>query len=112
MLPLFLYGTLLDPRVLARQSGEPRLARCLMPARLRGFRRVFLRGTPYPTLVAGKGKVKGALLRPTPEALTRLKAYEGPGYRLTPLIVRTARGPRRARAWIAPPWRADARRDW
>ncbi len=32
---LFLYGTLLDPRVLARQSGERGLARRLRPARLR-----------------------------------------------------------------------------
>ncbi|MBE9605472.1 gamma-glutamylcyclotransferase [Acetobacteraceae bacterium H6797] len=114
MLPLFLYGTLLDPRVLARQSGDPRLARRLLPAKARGFRRVFLRGTPYPTLLAGKRKaaVKGALLRPTPAALARLKAYEGPGYRLTPLTVTTKHGPRRARAWIAAPWRADPARDW
>lgn len=112
MLPLFLYGTLLDPAVLARQTGQRHLARRLVPAEAAGVARVFLRGTPYPTLLAAPGRVRGALLRPGPAALARLKAYEGPGYRLTPLVVRTARGPRRARAWIAAPWRAAPGLAW
>ena len=44
---LFLYGTLLDPEVLARQSGERGLTRRLPPARLEGHARAALRGTPY-----------------------------------------------------------------
>jgi gamma-glutamylcyclotransferase (GGCT)/AIG2-like uncharacterized protein YtfP len=110
---LFVYGTLLDPAVLARVSGEPALARRLRPARLAGWRRVTLRGTPYPTLLRDHGAgVDGAVLRAGARALARLAAYEGSAYGLRPVTVATVRGPRRARAWIALPWRADALRPW
>ncbi|WP_137125566.1 gamma-glutamylcyclotransferase family protein [Roseomonas sp. HF4] len=110
---LFLYGTLLDPAVLARMSGEPALVRRLRPARLDGWRRVFLRGTPYPTLVEAAGAdVDGAVLPVGPAALARLSAYEGSAYALTPLGVTTARGAVRAQAWIASARRADAARPW
>lgn len=111
--PLFLYGTLLDPAVLARQAGQARLVRRLVPARLPGWRRVLLRGTPYPTLLRDPATAtEGAVLRAGPAALARLAAYEGPSYRLAPVRVTTPRGPRRARAWLAPRWRADAARPW
>ena len=104
---LFLYGTLLDPRVLVRVTGERRLARRLRPAGLLGYARVALRGTPYPTLIARAGAhTNGALLRVGSAALARLMAYEGAAYRLRPVRVLTAQGPCRARAWIAPRWRA------
>ena len=106
---LFLYGTLLDPRVLARQSGERGLARRLLPARLDGHARVRLRGMPYPTLVPRPGaQTPGAVLRAGPAALQRLAAYEGAQYRLVPVRVETWRGPVRAKAWVAPRWRAAA----
>ena len=104
---LFLYGTLLDPRVLARQSGERGLARRLRPARLEGHARARLRGTPYPTLVRRPGvETPGAVLRAGPAARRRLAAYEGPQYQLVPVRVATRRGPVRARAWMAARWRA------
>jgi gamma-glutamylcyclotransferase (GGCT)/AIG2-like uncharacterized protein YtfP len=110
---LFVYGTLLDPGVLRRVSGDDALARGLRPARLNGWRRVFLRGTPYPTLVPAAGAtVNGAVLRAGDAALARLSAYEGSAYALVPVGVVTTRGALRARAWIAPTWRADAARDW
>ena len=110
---VFVYGTLLDPDVLARMSGDPALPRRLRPARLDGWRRVFLRGTPYPTLVEDAGAaVEGAVLRAGDAALARLSAYEGSAYVLTPLTVATSRGAVRARAWIAPSWRADTARPW
>ncbi len=94
-------------------TGEPALVRRLVPARLRGWRRVFLRGTPYPTLIGDAGgAVEGAVLRVGPDVLTRLSAYEGSDYGLTPVAVNTAQGPVRARAWIAPAWRADPARAW
>lgn len=106
---VFLYGTLLDPVVLARCSGAARLARRLRPATLPGWRRVRLRGTPYPTLLGDAGHTTaGALLHPTPSAMRKLAAYEGPSYRLVPVRVITPRGPRRVRAWMAPRWRAAA----
>lgn len=104
---LFLYGTLLDPRMLARMSGERALARRLRPARLAGYARVRLRGTPYPTLVArADAATDGAVLRVGNAAFWRLSAYEGPEYRLVPVRATTARGPVAARAWLAPRWRA------
>ena len=110
---LFVYGTLLDPGVLARMSGDGALARRMRPALARGWRRVALRGTPYPTLLADPaGSVDGAVLRVGAAAFARLRAYEGSAYVLVPLRVRTRSGPLRARAWIAPAWRADAARPW
>ncbi|WP_198377631.1 gamma-glutamylcyclotransferase family protein [Neoroseomonas rubea] len=113
MTSLFVYGTLLDPEVLARMSGESALPRRRVPARLEGWRRVHLRGTPYPTLIEDDASaVQGAVLRVGPAALARLSAYEGSAYLLTPLTVLTPRGPVRARAWIAPSWRADPAHPW
>ena len=70
---LFLYGTLLDAATLARHSGDPRLPRRLRPARLDGFARTGLRGTPYPPLVPRPGAtVAGAVLRAGPAARQKL----------------------------------------
>ena len=97
---LFLYGTLLDPDLLATLAGR---AVPLTPAALRGWRRVTLPGSCYPTLRRnGRGMVKGMLATLDGPALARLVSYEGPSYRLTPVVVRTARGNAAARAWIAP----------
>jgi gamma-glutamylcyclotransferase (GGCT)/AIG2-like uncharacterized protein YtfP len=105
--PVFLYGTLLDPAVLASRGGDPRLPRRATPAVLIGHRRVALRGTSYPTLRAdGSGAVAGEVVRPHPAAFRRLAAYEGAAYRLRPVRVLTLRGPLRARAWVAAAWRA------
>lgn len=104
---LFLYGTLLRPAVLERMAGQRGLARRLRPARLPGWARVTLRGTPYPTLVPRPGAAtEGAVLRCGPAARARLAAYEGADYRLVPVRVATAWGPVRARAWVTPRWRA------
>jgi gamma-glutamylcyclotransferase (GGCT)/AIG2-like uncharacterized protein YtfP len=109
---VFIYGTLLDPAVFSRFAGRAPLRRAI-PARLPGHRRVRLRGTPYPTLVAGAGAVCGLLLpRLSAAAFRRLAAYEGPDYALLPVRVRTRRGPRRARAWIAARRRADPTASW
>lgn len=110
---LFLYGALLDPAVLGPMSGMPALARRLRPARLAGWRRVALRGTPYPTLLRDPAcAVDGGVLRVGAAPLARLAAYEGSAYRLVPVRVETARGAVRARAWVAPRWRADPVRAW
>jgi gamma-glutamylcyclotransferase (GGCT)/AIG2-like uncharacterized protein YtfP len=112
MRPVFVYGTLLDPRLLARFAGRRPLRRAV-PARLAGFRRVGLRGTPYPTLLRGDGVVEGLLLpRLAPAAFARLVEYEGAYYELRPVRVATRRGPRAARAWMAPAWRAAAEPAW
>jgi len=81
----------------------------MRPALLAGFARVRFRGTLYPTLLRDeRGWVKGALIRPSPRALTALKRYEGACYRLIPVRAQTTRGPVRARAWAVPRHLAEA----
>jgi hypothetical protein len=105
---IFLYGTLLDSATLAKRSGDPGLPSRCQPAVLRGWRRVSLPGTRWPTLrrcvenkVAGNTVIVGATAR------HRLAAYEGPTYRLHRVVLEP-RVP--AWTWIAPggtrhPWR-------
>ncbi len=111
---LFLYGTLLDPAVLAARSGRRGLEPRARPALLPGWRRVMLRGAPYPTLVRARGGVvRGVVLRVLGAPLRRLMAYEGAAYRrqpVTPLV--PGRGRCRAEAWVAHPLLADLTRVW
>ena len=103
---LFLYGTLLDPDLLAAFAGR---AVPSTPATLRGWRRVALRDSRYPTLRRARGAVLGVLVTVDRPSLARLAAYEGPSYRLTPIVVTTVRGHMPAWAWIAT---GGTRRDW
>lgn len=107
---IFVYGTLLDPGVLARRAGDPRLAARLIPALLPGFRRTGLRHSRFPTLRRDPAHVTdGATVEITAAGLGRLSAYEGPRYRLSHKRVGTPRGPLRARVWIAA---GATRKDW
>ncbi len=110
---IFLYGTLLDPHILARRSGRRGLERGALPAFLPGWRRVVLRQAPYPTLLrARRGGVPGLLVAPRGAVLRRLMAYEGAAYRLRSLRVLTRRGRCAATAWIAAPTLAAHSRGW
>jgi hypothetical protein len=110
---LFLYGTLLSPSTLAMRSGHPALPlRCNL-ATPQGWRRVALNAVPWPTLRRDpKGAVTGMMANVPARALARLTAWEGRTYRLTRLVVATARGKTAAHTWIAPggscrPWRGS-----
>jgi gamma-glutamylcyclotransferase (GGCT)/AIG2-like uncharacterized protein YtfP len=103
---LFLYGTLLDPDLLAVLTGR---SVPLTPATLRGWRRVTLHDSRYPTLRRARGVVEGVVATVDRLALARLTAYEGPSYLLRPVVVHTAHGGTPAWAWIAP---GGTRRDW
>jgi gamma-glutamylcyclotransferase (GGCT)/AIG2-like uncharacterized protein YtfP len=106
---VFLYGMLLDPRTLAHHGG-PTLPARLTQAHLPGWRRVTLRGTPWPTLRRDRtAHVAGALLTPSAAALARLKTFEEPPYRRRRVVITTARGKTAAFAWIAP---GATRRPW
>lgn len=96
---LFLYGTLLDPNLLAALAGH---SVPLTPATLRGWRRVALFGNHYPTVRRARGIVEGGLATVKRPALARLTAYERPRYHLMHVVVRTAKGNIAARTWIAP----------
>lgn len=98
---LFVYGTLL---------GDARLGP-RVPATLSGWRRVGLRGTRYPTLRRDRnGRVSGAVVDVPARTLAQLAVYEGPSYRLTRVVVATAKRKTAAHAWVAPgathrPWK-------
>jgi gamma-glutamylcyclotransferase (GGCT)/AIG2-like uncharacterized protein YtfP len=106
---VFLYGMLLDPTILARRGG-PALPGRVVPAALTGWRRVKLRGTPWPTLRRDRaGRVSGAVLEPSAAALARLTVFEEPPYLRRRVVVATARGRAAALVWIAP---GATRRAW
>lgn len=110
---LFLYGTLLDAACFAAVAGSAAPLRAGRAALLHGVRRVTLRGTPYPTLIVdARGTVAGRVVRVGPPMLRRLSRYEGPPYRLRPVLPRAGGQMLRAYAWIAPRGRAEAARPW
>ena len=115
----FFYGVLMDADVLAvvigRRPPTPR------PATLSGFRRVYRAGATYPILIRGAAKtdVDGQLVEGLSASdIRRLRAFEGPEYRLEKLTVQEPTGqgvmatvflPRRGvsastAAWSFPEW--------
>lgn len=79
----FFYGTLMDPDVLAAVIGRRVLPARVRPATLAGFRRVGLKGTPYPVIVPGAAAdvVAGVLVTGLAAADVRnLKRFEGAAY--------------------------------
>jgi hypothetical protein len=109
--PIFLYGTLLDPAILAARAGRRGLRG--RPASAPGWRRVALRGQPYPTLLrASRGAVAGLVVTLAGAPLRRLMAYEGAAYRLRSLRLRRPGARPLALAWIAAPSLAASGRPW
>jgi gamma-glutamylcyclotransferase (GGCT)/AIG2-like uncharacterized protein YtfP len=118
--PVFLYGTLTDPDVLARVLGRPVRADGLEPARLDGFRRLRAAAASYPVLVpAPDAAVDGLLLHPAGRRdILRLNHFESGEYHAELRPVRTRAGATRP-AWLyaaradlpasAEPWRLE---DW
>lgn len=78
LLPLFVYGTLLDETFLGHLLEKPVSS---VPAHLLDFELLWLQGFPYPTVFAAPGEqVEGRLYRNlTWEDYRRLDAYEGVG---------------------------------
>ncbi len=110
---VFLYGSLMDPAVFARVAGTATPLEAARPALLEGWRRVTLRGTPFPALIRDAGSAVDGLVAEIPPALLpALHAYEGALYRFVPLRVQCEGRRLAVRAWIARPDQADARRSW
>jgi gamma-glutamylcyclotransferase (GGCT)/AIG2-like uncharacterized protein YtfP len=103
---LFLYGTLNDPGWLVTFARRPVP---VTSATLRGWRRVALLDSRYPTLRRARTSVAGVLATVDRPTLARLAAYEGRSYRLTPVVVHAGRRRITARAWIAP---GGTSREW
>lgn len=107
----FFYGTLLDPDVLSHVTGRAPEDCRLVPAVLRGFRRVYAKGASYPILVARRGaETRGAVLADvSPAEAARLSAYEGTGYVLGRRLVAVEGEGRRIAAVYEPrPGRIEA----
>jgi gamma-glutamylcyclotransferase (GGCT)/AIG2-like uncharacterized protein YtfP len=91
---LFVYGSLLSPRILRAVIGRaPRPQR----ATLQGYRRVSLRGQAYPGLLPdGATATTGAVLRVDARELRVLDRYEGELYRRERIVVRLDDGTTRS----------------
>lgn len=108
---LFFYGTLLDPDIQRRVIGRELAGGALVPASLRGFRRVRAAGKWFPLLVPGlrTDRVEGGLaLDLTAREIARIVAYENDGYALKRMTVEL-RGGKRARALVFVPGRGGSR---
>ena len=86
-LPLFVYGTLRDPDLLAAVLGRPLRAGGQYAARAPGFRAVPYPGRVYPALIRAPGAAAEGLLLLDLSPFERdlLDAFEGGEYRRTPL---------------------------
>ena len=113
---LFAYGTLMDPKIMARVSGM----RCRAGgAVLSGYVRRAVRGEVYPAIAARPGEtVDGVVYFDlTPEAFERLDRFEGPMYRRTGLAVTlqgAGNGKAAAEAYVIAPGHLDrlSDRNW
>lgn len=110
---LFVYGSLLVPRVRSRLLGRDVLA---VPARLEDHERKGIKNEIYPALRHRPGaRVSGELLLVSGRELARLDAYEGELYVRRPVTVVLADGTQRNAATylIAPGFeRRMTESDW
>lgn len=88
----FFYGTLLDRDVTALVLGRRLPPQAYTPAGLPGYARRKVKGGTYPVAIPDpRGEVPGAIVGGlSGRDVARLAAYEGPGYRIAPLRVKTA----------------------
>lgn len=111
--PMFFFGTLMDPDVLSLVLGHPLGGLRIEPASARGVRRVHVAGRSYPMLLPHPGgRVEGHLVGGLTELdRARLAYYEGWEYDVGSVAV-TDRAGRTvtARMYVCPPQiEADAR---
>ena len=88
----FFYGTLLDYDVTALVLGRRLPPAAFVVASLPGHARRRVEGASYPIVVRDpNGAVPGVIVSGlSARDVARLTAYEGPGYRVVPLRVRSA----------------------
>lgn len=101
MQDLFVYGTLRDEALRRRVLGAaaPRRAHAAVAE---GWMAARLPGAHYPILVAAPEATAEGLVLPklSSKALGLLKAFEGPGYRLTPISIARAGETERVDAFL------------
>jgi gamma-glutamylcyclotransferase (GGCT)/AIG2-like uncharacterized protein YtfP len=97
---IFVYGTLTDMAAFGRCAGKP-VTRRPEPAKLHGFKRVYLRHASYPTLRRAPGHhVEGVVVRVNADMFLRLQNYESVRYRIVHLHLQGESGRHRARVFI------------
>ena len=115
-LPLFVYGTLRDPDLLAGVLGRPLRSHAMHPARAPGFRAVHYPGRIYPALVRVPGAAAEGLLLTdlTPFERDLLDAFEGEEYRRATIAAMLVDEPElhEADAYIPAIAVADTGEDW
>jgi len=119
-LPLFVFGSLMDPDLLSVVLGGAPDHLDREPARLAGYRRHRAEGEVFPVLVedaAGRGWVDGLLLHGLTDGdLARILYYEGAEY--APHIVTVTAAPRerrrrcRSRAFLSTGVLRDSGEPW
>jgi hypothetical protein len=87
----FFYGTLLDLDVTALVLGRRLPPGAYVPASLPGHARWRAKGASYPVAIPDRrGEVAGAIVGGlSARDVASLAAFEGPGYRIVPLRVRS-----------------------
>jgi gamma-glutamylcyclotransferase (GGCT)/AIG2-like uncharacterized protein YtfP len=113
-LPLFAYGTLRDPQLLAAVLGRPLRPGGLHPAVAPGFRAVHYPGRIYPALIRAPGAVAEGLLLVdlTPFERDLLDAFEGDEYRRNTIAVMLGEELHEADAYLPAIAVANAGEDW
>jgi nudix-type nucleoside diphosphatase (YffH/AdpP family) len=119
--PIFFYGSLRDPGLLEIVLGRAVDPAHLEPARVAGHAARRIAGETYPVLLPAPGAVASGVVFHHPSAadLARLAYFEEVEYRLAPITVETASGPRDALFFkgtekpsaLTEPWDFDAWRD-
>jgi gamma-glutamylcyclotransferase (GGCT)/AIG2-like uncharacterized protein YtfP len=113
-LPLFVYGTLRDPDLLAAVLGRPLRAGGQHVARAPGFRAVHYPGRIYPALIRAPGAVAAGLLLIDLSPFERdlLDAFEGEEYRRAPLAALVEEDLFEADAYLPAITVANAAAEW
>jgi hypothetical protein len=115
-LPLFVYGTLRDPDLLASILDRPLAPGTVHQARAPGFRAVHYPGRIYPALVRAPGAAAEGLLLTglTPFERDLLDAFEGDEYRRDTIAAMLADEPElhEADAYLPAIAVADSGEDW
>ena len=116
--PLFVYGTLRDPDLLAGVLARPLSAAAMLPAAAPGFAAVHYPGRIYPALVRIPGRAAPGLVLTdlSPFEHDLLDAFEGAEYRRELIPVMIAEELHEAFAYLpamavprdAPPWTLEA----
>ena len=108
-LPLFVYGTLRDPDLLAAVLNRPLHPGALLPARAPGFRAVPYPSRLYPALIRSPGATAEGLLLTDLSPFERdlLDAFEGDEYLRGPIaaIIEPSMQPGTRKRSLPLPWR-------